>query len=406
MPPRLALALAPDRLVVAATAEQVKAVLKGEKRTRTLTDTDDYQALLKHFRPTGPVRLVVNVPRVLELVKGATTGPELESLRKTLRMVGADCLGSVVGHMRVGASSYDSKAELLFLMSGQRTGIAQLLSMENLSTTPAANVPAWTFVYAACNVNVPKLIDQIEQAMREVDPAGADKLHDGMAQKLPNGDTVDYRKEFLDHLRGPLTASFALTKPISISSGRVLLGLGHGDQAALARFLGGANLQAFLQPRDVRGTQVYDVQPLPPLVPAGLALAATKDRLVLGNVPAVEAALAPAAEPLSATEVWKRAARVAPEQAWLIVYVDQRGLLQGLLEVAKKKDDAAAGVAGGPDFVAAVVMMAANSLSNNASGGAAGGFEKFLSYAGQTIYAAATTPDGIQFTVVQLKPEK
>ena len=401
LPAKLAACLTADRLIVASTADHVKTVLQHEKRARTLADTDDHQALLQHLKPVGTVRFLVNLPRILDMVKGVTSGPEADELRKTFKMIGAESLGSVVGHMRVGASSYDSKIESLFLMSGQRAGLARVLSMENIPTAPPATVPAGTCIYVGCNLSATALLDEIEQMMRDVDAAWADSMQAALTRQLPTGETINYRKDFLEHLRGPLTVAFGFTRPLGPNCARLLLGLGHKDQAAVTAFLTGPAAQGLLQPRDLRGNQVFDLPGIPPFLPAGLALAPTSDRLILGTTPAVEAALNPAAsEPLSATEAWRRVARVVPEQAWLTIYFDGRGLLDATSELAGKKDELAA--AGTPDLSAMLLMQ----LTQSADSTGKGGVGKLAKYAGQAIYTVSTTPAGLQVTAVQLRPEK
>jgi hypothetical protein len=405
LPSNFAMCLTEDRLVVAASPERVKAILRQERGTRTLADTDDHKALLRHLKPTGTVRVLVNLPRIISLVKAATSESDAEDLRQALRVIGADSLSSVVGHLRVGASSYDSKFELLFLMSGERSGLAKLLSLPNRPSTPPATVSADTCIYASCNVQVSPLLDEIERMIRQNDAAEADAFRAAMQVELPDGTKVDWRKDFLDHLQAPLTVTLALTKPLAANCARLLIGLGHRDQGALVRILSNAAVtQVPLAARELRGAQVFDVPPMPPFLPPGLTLAATTDRLLLGNQPAVEAAVGGAAtEPLGETEGWKRVARFVPEESWLTVYVDNRKLLEAVIELSKKREELMA--AGPSDFSSLIVFGLMEGLG--AGLGEAGGAqsEKLLRYSSQAVYTISTTPEGVQLTAVQLRPE-
>lgn len=405
LPANFAMCLAEDRLIVAGSPERVKAILRQERGTRTLADTDDHKALLRHLKPTGTVRVLVNLPRIISLVKAATSESDAEDLRQALRVIGAESLGSVVGHLRVGASSYDSKFELLFLMSGERSGLAKLLSLPNRPSTPPATVSADTCIYASCNVQVSPLLDEIERMIRQNDAAEADAFRAAMQVELPDGTKVDWRKDFLDHLQAPLTVTLALTKPLAANCARLLVGLGHRDQGALVRILSNAAVtQVPLAARELRGAQVFDVPPMPPFLPPGLTLAATTDRLLLGNQPAVEAAVGGAAtEPLGETEGWKRVARFVPEESWLTVYLDNRKLLEAVIELNKKREELMA--AGPSDFGSLIVYGLLESLG--AGLGEAGGAQsgKLLRYSSQAVYTISTTPEGVQFTAVQLRPE-
>ncbi len=405
LPERLALCLTNDRLIVAGSDDQVKAILRREKGARTLADTDDHKALLRHLRPTGTIRMLLNLPRLIAVIKASTDETETEELRKFLQIVGAESLGSVVGHCKLGAASYDSKFELLFLMSGQRTGLAKLLSIDNRPSTPPANVPAETCIYFGLNANVPQILDEVEQLIRQNDQSEADQFRAAMEIELPDGSKVNLRKDFLDHLQGPLTMTFGFSKPLQLDSARVLLGIGQRNQAAIVRFLSNpAVTQLPLNPRELRGAQVFDVPPMPPFLPGGLALAATTDRLVVGNLPAVEGALAPvSSEPLGETEGWKRVARFVPEQAWLTLYVDNYRLTSTLVELAKRRDELMAG-AGGMDISALILMGMLEGMKQG--GGDIAQMEKTLKYASQAVYTIATTPEGVHFTAVQLKPKE
>jgi|GEM_PF-976685 len=405
LPERLAMCLAKDRLIVAGSDDQVKAILRREKGTRSLADTDDHKALLRHLRPTGTIRLLLNLPRLIALAKSGKAEGEAEELRKVLQVIGAESLGSVVGHCKLGAASYDSKFEVLFLMSGQRTGLAKLLSIDNRPSTPPASVPADTCIYFGLNANVPQILDQVEQMVRQTDPQEADQFQAAMEIELPDGGKVNLRKDFLDHLQGPLTLTFGFSKPLQLDSVRVLLGIGQRNQNAVVRFLSNpAVTQLPLTPRELRGAQVFDVPPIPPFLPGGLALAATTDRLVIGNLPAVEGALAAvSAEPLGETEGWKRVARFVPEQSWLTLYVDNYKLTSTLIDLAKRRDELMAG-AGAMDMSALIVMGMLEGMKQG--GGDVAQMEKTLKYTSQAVYTIATTPEGVHVTAVQLKPKE
>lgn len=403
LPANLATCLTEDRLIVAGSPERVRAVLRQERGARTLADTDDHKALLRHLRPTGTVRLLVNLPRIIALVKAETKASDEEDLRRVLRVIGAESLRSAVGHLRVGAASYDSKLELLFLMSGERSGLAKLLSLPNRPSTPPATVPAETCIYASCNVHVAPLLDEIERMIRQNDAAAADAFQAALRVELPDGTKVDWRKDFLDHLQPPLTMKFALTRPLSATCARVLVGFRHRDQGALVRVLSNpAVTQIPLTARELRGAQIFDVPPLPPFLPPGLTLAVTTDRLLLGNQPAVEAvAGGVATEPLGETEGWKRVARFVPEESWLTVYVDNRKLLEAVAELIKKRDEL---LAAGPADISGLILFGILEGMGEGLGEDARHAEKALRYSSQAVYTITTTPEGVQFTAVQLRP--
>ena len=349
LPPTLAACLTEDRLIVAGSAEQVRAILKRDKDAASLAGTDDHKALLRQLKPVGSVHFQVNLPRIIELARAEAKEADAKDFSTWLKVLGAEGLRSAVGHLRVGASSYDSKFELLFLMSGERSGLAKILSMDNQRVAPPAFVSGEACLYVGANLNASKLLDDVERMLRQTDPDKADELQKSMQEvALPSGDKIDIRKEFLDHITGPLTVALSFTQPLGPQCARLLVTLGQRDQSAMTRFL--TAFAPLLQPRDLRGTQVFDLAMAP-----GISVAASSDRLLLGSAAAVESGLQPAAGPaLAESEGWRRAARQVPEEAWLAVYFDQRALLTTALELAKNKDELAAG----PTDAGAMVLRA------------------------------------------------
>jgi hypothetical protein len=193
-------------------------------------------------------------------------------------------------------------------------------------------------------------------------------------------------------------------------------------------------------------------------VGAGVSLAATSDRLMLGNTAGVESALRPpVGQPLSESQSWQNAARLVPEQAWFVLYVNQRQLLDAVLELARHKDELAASRPAVMDIDTLILMDRLESLgpgvrddprqstgetpvppgaARQSTGetpvppGAARqstgetpvppgagrqstgetpvppGVARLRQRAGQAIYTLSTHPDGVRLTTVQLRPEK
>ncbi len=397
LPPTLAACLTEDRLIVAGSAEQVRAILKRDKDAASLAGTDDHKALLRQLKPVGSVHFQVNLPRIVELARAEAKEADAKDFTTWLKVLGAEGLRSAVGHLRVGASSYDSKFELLFLMSGERSGLAKILSMDNQRVAPPAFVSGEACLYVGANLNASKLLDDVERMLRQTDPDKADELQKSMQEvALPSGDKIDIRKEFLDHITGPLTVALSFTQPLGPQCARLLVTLGQRDQSAMTRFL--TAFAPLLQPRDLRGTQVFDLAMAP-----GISVAASSDRLLLGSAAAVESGLQPAAGPaLAESEGWRRAARQVPEEAWLAVYFDQRALLTTALELAKNKDE----VAAGPTDAGAMVLRGMfGELLTGADDAKLKQLRKLLKYTGRTIFTVATTPDGVRVTSVNLRPE-
>jgi hypothetical protein len=366
-----------------------------------VADTDDYKSLVQTLKPAGDVRFVLNLPRIIEMIPAAAPSAEAKDLRKKIKTYGLDGLGSLVGQCRLGAASYEWKVEALLLLGDNRAGLVKLLGAENQPAGPPPDVGPDTCAWLTCNLDVPQWLDAAESGLLSASgprTAGAGKSW--MEQKLPTGETINLRTAFLDYLRGPLTLSFGVSPASGV---RILTTLGQSNQEAVTKFLTGPFMQDYLQVRDASGTQVFDVTALPFLSAPGLAVAVTADRLLLGSTTAVEAALKPPASSAPTEgETWKRAARYVPEQAWLTLFVDNRKLLDSLSDLAKKPPKPPAG---SPDLGSVILAYVMQGL---ASGGAdaAATLDRVRRYATQAVYTIDSTPQGVEFTAVELRPEK
>jgi len=399
LPRSLAACLTEERLIVAGTPEQVRAILRREKGRESLADTADHKDLLRYLKPLGTVHFQLDLPRVLELAKAEmTSADEAKEFAEAVKMLGAEGLRSLVGHVRVGASSYDMKMELLFLMSGERSGLAKILSMANQPVTPPAFVPADVCQYLSINVQPGLLMEEIERMARQSSPEAADSFRRTLEEvPLPSGQTVNLRQELIQHLTGPLTYTLNFAQPLGPESPRLLLTLGHRDQDAVARFLG--QLAPFLQPRELRGTQVFDLSMVP-----GLSIAAAPDRVVAGTAAALESALQPASgQTLADTNGWRRAARHIPERAWAVLYTDDRAMLSTALEYAKNKELLAGGGMFNPGTF--LLQQVYGPLLTSSDETQIKQFRKLLDYTSKGVLTVATTPQGVHLTLVTLRPE-
>ena len=382
MPPKLAVCLADDRLIVAGSQEHVRDVLTRTKGDDTLVKTDDHRALLEHLKPTGEVRMLVNLPRVFELARAEAGEEGAGELGKMMSVIGAGSLRSVVGHMRMGARSYDNKIELLFLMSGERSGLAKLLSMENRPVAPPPAVSASTSVFVSLNIDPPRLWNDILHMIGQHDQAMADEVRASLRQE-----TVDYEKELINNLAGPLMWTGGAVRPYAANSVRMLLTIGHRNREAITGVIG--HLPIPLMPRDFQGTQIYESP-----MATGAGIAVTNDLVLAGTTVALEGSLtASEADALADDPVFRKAQRVVPKEAWFTAYWDSRRVLEALIELSKQPPDPITmGLLAG-------LQMGGMDLSDEKV------CEKMLEYAQPGIVTISTTPDGVRLTMVSLQPQ-
>lgn len=392
LPPELALCRSETQFLIATRQSALMQALRLEPGA-TLAEHEDLRAGLRLLEPVGPVRYLINLPRLMELMRkvGGSSDAQTESFLKAL---GGECLKSAVGHWEFGAAEFDGRFDMLLLMSGERRGLAKMLSLENRSTAAPESVDSNTQVHVALHASVPALLDEIERMLRQADPQAADQMRQSL-EAVPLGEKpVNLRKELLDHLTGPIQLGLDLRKPYLPEEVRLSLSIGTRGREALTRFL--SQLPQFFSQRDVRGTAVFSFAI--PVFP--FALAPLNDRLVLGTTPAVDSAIAGSSGlPLAETPMYRRAARLLPAESWLTVFVDEHRLTEALLGYTL--DEAALMNPG--NVGAQLVHALRESMVGEVKGGAEVG-RRLLPYRGASMFVAATTPDGLRFSAVELKP--
>ncbi|MGE0479403.1 MAG: hypothetical protein AB7Q17_02915 [Phycisphaerae bacterium] len=394
MPPMLALCLTDDRVLAAPSADAVKAALRRNADSDdTLARTEDYKTLQRLFKPVGSAAMLVNLPRIFEIAKR-----DDEDFDKLYSALGLNGFRSVIGHLQMAGPEFDSKLEVLALVTGDRSGLCKILSMDNRDVAPLASTPADASIFMSLNVNMAKLIDEIERIVRQQDPDMADQMRASMEKmETPDGETMNLRKDVIDQLREPLAGFLSFSRPYGADSARMLLSLGHRNKAAIDKLFG---MVPMFVPRDVRGTQVYD------FMMGGVSLATTNDQFVAGSTAAVEASLQTAsADGLGSDATFKRVAAQAPKEAWFTLYVDYRrfmGSLVGLAEVREKLEEAAQTGNPGAQMTLGMLGMFGEAMSAEHVDAS----KKLLKHYAPSIATIATTPEGIRFTQVQLKPDK
>jgi hypothetical protein len=392
LPEKLALCFAGDRLIASATPDRIKSVLARERGGETLAATEDHKLLLSSLKPVGQIRLLGNLPRLFEMLQRDAEGEEAASLRQTLDIIGAGSLRAAVGHCRLGSKSYDSKIDVLFLMSGERTGLARILSMENKPLDPPSWTTSDTAIFASFNFDPPKLIDEVLRIVAQTDPKAAEEARAAMEQvpMPPDGQPINLRKDFIDHLTGPLVGAVDMARPYGPGSLRGMVSLGHRNRDAITRVLSPV-VGLTQEPRDVRGSLVFTVPQ------TGGALAIGNDRLLLGSQAVVESALsAGTSGGLAEDASFRRAQRNVPKEAWCLVYIDQRKLMQGVIELARKKEQLAG------DLAATITLMMLQNTGMDFSDEKLS--KKMLQYSAPSIFTISTTTHGIHVSMVGLNP--
>lgn len=386
LPERLAVCLTADRLLVAESAETIKSLLRAHSSEDCLAESEEYRALTRQFERPGTIRFLANLPGILEMIQ--TEHPESAPFIDAL---GLNDLRSLGGHAEIATDEYDYRIELHQLIRGERRGIPRILSMENRPLRDV-RVPPGAQMFLSVNLAPLELYEEIERMVRRLDPQAADAMRSGLeAAPTPSGQTLNLRRDLLEHLRGPFTAALSIVRPYGPSSARLLLRLGHRSRQAIEQVL--ATLGA-LTPRDFGGTQVFDGEG------TGFSIAAAADMIIAGDTSSVESELG-RGESAPQTGV-PHAGRLAPAEASVLFYVDGKGLMEALLNLAENRQQIEQ--AGTDDLRAALAQGLLQGLGGDLRSDEIQTARRLLDYQGAGILTLTTMTDGLRLTLIQSRP--
>lgn len=393
MPERMALCLTRDRLIVAGSPDAVKDVLRRESGGSLLAHPD-HQRLLREFEPVGQARALINLPRLFEMI----TKRDGDEAKRVLSMLGFDSLRSVIAHARFDGREYDTRVDALALVSGERSGLVKILTMENREVSPPRESPADSLFFLSINLDPGGIADEWVRMVSKYDASMGDELRAALAKApLPDGTTIDVRKDVLGNIRGPLDCIVQITRPYAPDSVRFLLTLGHRDKAAVGKLITLLSDMLPLTDREVRGTLVQD------LPFGGLSVATTPDKLLFGASAAVDAALAgESSGGLATTSAFQRIAALGPKQACVSSYVDSRRVFEAVLELSRNRDAISAAAFTNPAPMMALQLLEASGepIKSSQLDSAA----KLAPYHNVSLINLATTPDGIHLSIIEMPP--
>ena len=386
MPSELAMCKTDEHLIVGANEAAVRTALRREAGS-ALSDSDEHKSMLRLLDPIGPVRMLVNIPRVIDF---ARPKEGVEDFEKALKASGFDSARSFILTANFAGDGYEGRTDAMLVTSSERTGALKLLNFENISVTPPANIDANNVFYACVNLNPPKFMDELERLIRQVDPAGADQFR--QFEAVPLGEQpVNLRKELIDNLTGPVTFGLDLRKPFLAEEIRMLLGIGAKGRDSLQRLFGQIPL---FTSREARGATIFDFAMQP------MSLTITSDRLLIGSKPGIDTALAgETGAPVAELAAFKNAAKLVPKEAWFTFFSNDRKLTEALLGYAADENGMNNSMNPGAMMVGAMVESMIGTFKGDKEKA-----KQLLKYRGASLATVTNTPDGIRLSMVQIPP--
>lgn len=396
LPESFATCLTDERLVVSISPDEIKNVFRREKGGESLKDHEDFKAISRHFETPGPIRLFVNFQQLFDVIKAE----DPEGHKEAMTILGGKSMRSLIGHGAYGDGKCDSRAEMLLVTSGERTGMMKILTPKNKAVAAPPGVSSDAMLFGVAALSVPEILDEIERAIRATDPEAADSMRDSMqSMPLGEGEAISPRKDILDNLREPIALSIGFAKPYSPQSGRLHLSIGHKNKAALERVIEKVRTLAGFSDRDVKGNTVYDT-------PFGLSLAVTSDTAYFGTAASIDTAIQGGeGASIAGDAEFKRCLEVAPKEAWLVFYANAARMYEAAAELSKYKDSMMQqGMTG--NVGAAIGYGILQGLVGESEKPDLDTLKKMGEIQSSGIATVATTPDGIRFTMINLAPKK
>ncbi len=392
IPPRLALCVSDRLLIAAGSVDEVKDVLRLQRGGgESLRDSEGYKVLLREFKQPGPLRLLVNVPALLDLARTE------EDAREQMTALGLESFGCIVAQGTYGMPEYDQVVEAFVPISGERTGLAKIVSRPSTPIAPAGRVPADAFMHLRANLHPGELVDEIESITRRIDPEAADEMRNSLeAIPLSETESLNLRRDVINRLRDPLALTISFARPLNAESGRFLATIGHAGKDALVQAIEALRGMAagMLIDRELRGTPVYDI----PL--GGVSIATTSDRVLFGVTPAVESELqeVDGGRGLAEDPQFQRALAAVDREAWAVIWVNTRPAFELALELAGRGDQPPPMNPLG--FFTGAMAGSAGMIRPEAREDA----RALLRYQTAGLMTARTTPDGVYLRMVGLTP--
>ncbi|MGE3182894.1 MAG: hypothetical protein AB7N71_14780, partial [Phycisphaerae bacterium] len=388
LPEELALCQGRERFYLASTAADIRAALRLSE-SESMSSHEDRRTMDRLLAPLGPIRMVVNWPRIFELLEAEGRRRGNDDFNVTRKVVGTECMQSFIGHMRIADDGFDGILDGYQLTRGTCSGVMDILRMENRATAPGPQVGAETLLFGSLNLDVSGFLDKVEKILRQQDPAQADMMKASLeSAPLPGGEeTINLRREFFDHLKPPVTFGIDLRPPYQPDEIRVLLSFGSSNAEAITRTMGKNPLTT---QREQRGATVF----FSPMIP--IETTATSDRFMIGSAPAIDSALSGTPNrPLNETSSFRTVAKAVPEDSWMTVFIETPTLYRALLAYQKHKEALTANpmdVAKG--LVAGLIEGFQGELPDDPAM-----VERLIRYQAPSIFTLSTTTEGIRITL-------
>lgn len=396
--------------IFGSTVDVVKEIAgRVEKKSEdTLATTDDYKSLKRHCAPLGDLNMLVNIPHLIKVLEAAGD----EDRKALIRSLGLKSLRSYVGTVALATKGGAALEMRGFLpIQGKPQGIVKLLTEDvaNKPVSPKGGIPASSLTAGWLNLNFGAIMEEIYEIVWRVDAEKAEVWRNTLIVPIPgeDGETemID-AEEILSKLSSPLRGFVSAAAPYGKENVTMMFSLKHKDRETLAKIF--EIIGPFFVQRDLMGQAVYDLM-IPPI---GISIALTDSNVVVGSTSAVDEAVRTGGKMegagLAKDKQFQRAARLAPRQAWMVIYNDDIKRFAASLALHKKAGEAGENGENGDDAVPVMGTDIGSKVVQGLKEHPAlklDNPESMKKYQSSSLLTATKTPQGIQFYMNVLFPK-
>ncbi|MCH7604341.1 MAG: hypothetical protein IIB54_16425, partial [Planctomycetes bacterium] len=352
------------------------------------------RSLKRHCAPKADMQFVVNLPRLMALIREADS-----EAAKGAKAIGLGSFGAFVSTLEFAPSGeIDGHIRGFLEIKGNAVGLAKLLMMPNRRTAPPASISADVAIFANANIDPSAILSEVVEIVARINPDAGEKLRAGMKFPQADGSTLDIQKDIIGFMTGPLFGGLLLSSPYDNDHVGAIIVLGHKSREAMEKLLAMIPIPpGILVPREMMGNTIYDVSVIP-----GLSIGVTdKVLIVLGTQPAIDSYLrgeTRAGGGLAESPEFKRALRHVASESNVMLFFDGKRLFDAQLAIQKAGD-----VAEMPQFMAAPAgAFLRYALLQDFIGNKIEDAKALRKYQTSGIFTMSKQADGLRFDAVTL----
>lgn len=235
----LAYALHDHTLLASSRMEAVEDLIEhwDGDREDSLASDNRFNTIIASSRGTNdePAQLTWFV-NPIELLRAATRQNSGGGyIMAFMPVLGLDGVKSIGGSQILATEDFDSISHFHVMLERPRTGVLEVIQLENASTEPESWVPEDITSYMTVNWDVEKSYDAVEKLYDSI--IGEGKLAEDIDRRINQPAGIDFKSEIVENLVGRFTLIQWYEPPARINSQATLIAARVTDPASMQRTL-------------------------------------------------------------------------------------------------------------------------------------------------------------------------